>query len=137
MAMRFAAVLLLIAALLTGCGSSGATDPGPAPTEPVQPTPPNQPTLPARPPYVTGVITQLEADRVLVEENPDTQVGQKCWFAVTAKTVVAMEKQGKQTAADRRALSVKQVVRAWESGPILESYPCQTGGEALLIIESK
>lgn len=126
--MRFLGLLLLMTALLAGCAGSppggSAEKPGASQTVPAPPT---------RPPYLTGVITRVESGRILVEARPDKQEGNKCWFALTTATLLAAEGDGKPEQVDRSALQVGQRVKAWEKGAILESYPCQTGGEAILI----
>lgn len=129
--MRFLAMFLMIAALMTGC-TTGSNSP-PSSTPPSSGS--KAVTMPSRAPYVTGVITKIQDGRVLVEANPDKQEGNKCWFALTSTTVVATEKDGKAEAIEQGALKQGQLVKAWESGPILESYPCQTGGEAILVTQ--
>ncbi|MFZ5814791.1 MAG: DUF3221 domain-containing protein [Bacillota bacterium] len=117
--MRYLAILLLLAGLLAGCSGS---DPG---TQPVE--------LPKRDPYVVGVITQIEGGRILVESDPGRQEGNKCWFAVEKTTLVVLQEKDSLTKVSSAALKTGQTVKAWERGPILESYPCQTGGEAILV----
>lgn len=119
--MRTLAILLLMAALaLTGCARPGSS--------PV--------TLPDRAPLVDGVITEMKEGRVLVEADPAKMEGSKCWFALEAKSLVAIEKEGQVERADADALIIGQRVKAWESGPVLESYPCQTGAQAILILQA-
>lgn len=121
--MRYLLTLVLMVALLTGCARPGSDPPSS-----------DAPSLPSRNPLVTGTITKVEGGRILVEADPTKDEGNKCWFAVQESTLVAAEKDGKIEKADAAALKEGQAVKAWESGPILESYPCQTGGEAILIL---
>lgn len=86
-------------------------------------------SLPDSEPYIRGAITRIEGQRVLVEEVPGEQRGNKCWFAVSDQTRLAR-------GSDRirfTDLATGQQVRAWNRGPILESYPCQTGAEAIAV----
>jgi hypothetical protein len=61
---------------------------------------------------------------VLVEEQPDAEMGGKISFTVTAATVLG----GIEGFDD---LAVGDVVEAWTTGPCAESYPEQCGAEAL------
>lgn len=119
--MRILAMLLLITALLAGCGGAGSGSGG------------QSATLPSREPFVVGEITKIEGGRVLVEADPTKQEGTKCWFALVDGTVVAREQDGKAIKAEPGALKTGLRVKAWEDGAVLESYPCQTGAKAILI----
>lgn len=86
-------------------------------------------SLPDSEPYIRGTITRVEGQRVLVEERPGAQGGNKCWFAVTDRTRMARGSERLRFSE----LAPGQQVRAWNRGPILESYPCQTGAEAIAV----
>lgn len=90
--------------------------------------------LPATEPEVTGVVTRYEGGRILVEAIPGKQEGNKCWFAISSQTRIFQQQGGGQVRAAAGALAVGQQVQAWSTGPVLESYPCQTGGAAVLIL---
>lgn len=85
--------------------------------------------LPDVQPYLRGAITRIDGQRLLVEEAPGQPTGNKCWFAVTDETLLVRGSE-RATPAD---LTVGAKVRAWARGPVLESFPCQTGAEAIAL----
>lgn len=87
-------------------------------------------SLPDSEPYIRGAITKIDGRRVLVEEAPGEQRGNKCWFALTDQTRLLRSNSDRLSVAD---LTAGQQVRAWSRGPIKESYPCQTGAEAIAV----
>jgi len=107
-------VVLLLATLVAGC-TGAAADP------------------PAGQPFISGSITQIDKNRILVEEIPGKQEGNKCWLAVGESSRVLRAAGTGYTAAAFGDLKVGQKVNAWVSGPVLESYPCQGGADAVLI----
>lgn len=111
------AAILLAAAFAGGCGGQSSTAP------------------PAGKPYMEGAITQIAKDRVLVEEVPDQQQGNKCWMTVSDRTRVLIKVGEEVKLAGPAQLAVGQRVQVWVSGAILESYPCQAGADAILILQ--
>lgn len=92
-----------------------------------------KPALPKAEPTSKGTITAYEGGRILVEEFPAAQTGNKCWFAITSKTSVLRQENGKISLAGTGDLAVGRQVSAWATGPIRESYPCQADGDVVLI----
>ncbi len=92
------------------------------------------PRPPDGPPPIRGVITAIERDRVLIEENPRERSGSdKAWLRVTAETILRFRAtSAPATFADLR---IGRTVRAWTTGPVAESYPVQ-GTAAMIEIES-
>lgn len=111
------AAVLLVAALAGGCGGESSTAP------------------PSGKPYMEGAITKIDKDRILVEEMPDKQEGNKCWMTVSDRTRVLQQVGGEVKSAGPGQLAARQIVQVWVSGPVLESYPCQGGADAILILE--
>lgn len=92
------------------------------------------PALPAGPPLVAGSITRVDGDRVLIEERPGVQEGDKCVVRIDGTTQFFEQRGGSVQESTRQALSVGRRARAWASGPVLESYPCQAGAKAILLL---
>lgn len=114
--MRFSwlmAVVLLLATLFAGCGGGQTLRP------------------PEGKPFISGTITQIVKDRILIEEVPDKQEGNKCWLALSEKTKLLRAVGGGYQAGMN--VIVGQKVDAWVSGPVLESYPCQGGADTVVI----
>lgn len=89
--------------------------------------------LPTTAPYLVGTITKITDSKVLVEEVPGEQRGNKCVFAIGNETVL-MRQQGDQLRPVAfKDLAVQQRASVWVNGPVMESYPCQGGAAALLI----
>ncbi len=79
---------------------------------------------PGGPPYICGVITAVERDRVVIEENPREQSGSnKASLRVTNETVLRFRASGQP--ASFADLRVGRRAQAWTTGPIAESYPVQ------------
>jgi hypothetical protein len=90
--------------------------------------------MPIEKPLVSGTITEKGGNGYLIEEKPDQESGDaKCWFAVTEKTAVYRQNGKLVDSAKAADLAVGQKVSAWASGPIRESYPCQTTAGTILI----
>jgi|GEM_PF-4367250 len=92
-----------------------------------------RPGIPDEAPMMTGTITKVDGQRVLVEELPGEQRGNKCWFRLDQKTQVFDAQTAKTQKASNADLTAGKVVKAWASGPVLESYPCQTGAGTMVI----
>lgn len=92
-----------------------------------------KPSVPDARPTSTGIITAYEGGRILVEEFPAEQRGDKCWFAITNQTKIWRQENGSLSAATAQELSVGMRVRAWASGPVAESYPCQATGGVIVV----
>jgi hypothetical protein len=142
------AVLALAGVLLAACGTPdtgssnpGTTNPGgtnPGGTNPGGTNPgtsdPGAPDPGNTAPFLTGVITRIDGDRYLVEEFPDQQQGNKCWFAVSAETRILVQVDGESQPGTRADLQVGKRVAAIVTGPVLESYPCQGGADVLTVL---
>jgi len=88
--------------------------------------------LPEGQPYVTGTITEIKGGRILVEQNPGEQRGNKCWAAYSDKTVYLKQENGQVTRLQGATLAPGQQVSVWSGAPVLESYPCQGGADVIL-----
>lgn len=89
-----------------------------------------RPHVPTTEPFLTGEITRLDdGRRVLVSESPTAANASQCWFTLTEKSLV-FRGDSRASAAD---LSGGQAVKVWQTGPILESFPCQTTATAIQI----
>ena len=80
-------------------------------------------TGPVGEPSITGVVTNISGDRILVEENPQQSAGSaKASVRITEKTEIRSSSGGTATRGDLR---VGDQVRVWFTGPVMESYPVQ------------
>ena len=109
---RTFAVVLLAAAILAGCSRGAA--------------------VPKYQPYIAGTITQIQSPRILVEEFPGEERGNKCWAATNAKTVYLLQEKNQVKQLENPNLQVGQPVSVWSEAPVLESYPCQGGADVIL-----
>ena len=84
------------------------------------------------PPYIEGVVTSLEPDRLRIEEVPtDTAGSAKAVAQLTPETRIWRANGARVPAT---ALRVGQWVRAWFTGPVMESYPVQGTAAELIIV---
>lgn len=100
------------------------------------------------PAYITGKITQVvlpqtstQAVRILVEENMDVNEpleddGKKAWFTVTPDTdIYRMGNNGVTKKDDLSIFKKGQIVRVWDTGIIMTSYPVQTGARKIILLK--
>lgn len=98
---------------------------------------------------VTGTLTRIDtlqtgtnSIRILVEENtgvnePSEDEGKKVWFTISSKTdIYRMGRRG-PASADAHSFKTGQVVKAWDTGTMMTSYPSQTGARRVLILSNK
>lgn len=91
--------------------------------------------MPTEKPLVSGTVTKQGAAGFLVEENPAQQSGDtKCWAQVTGKTAVYRQAGKLVEKAAPGDIAVGQTVSIWPSGPVRESYPCQSTAGTVLIL---
>jgi hypothetical protein len=124
----FAALAVLAAVVVGGCGGSTA-QPAQSATAP--------PSIPAG---ISGTIHQLTRDAdsgqtviLVVDDGAIQGAVDRAWIKVTSDTVVWMLKGGTGTAAD---LGPGQFVSVWFDGPVAESYPVQaTAADIRILLE--
>jgi hypothetical protein len=76
-------------------------------------------------------LTVIEPDRVRIEENPaDLGGSAKAVLRVTESTRILHRSGAAVSLSDFR---VGKRVRAWVTGPIMESYPVQATASAVVI----
>jgi hypothetical protein len=109
--------LLLLGAILAGCGGASAS-------------------LPSGEPYLTGQILEVKESRFLAAEEPGKTGTNMCWFDVNEKSRILMMKDGRVVPASFADLQVDSKVKVWVSGPIRESYPCQAGADTVLLFDN-
>lgn len=84
-------------------------------------------------PSITGVITNLEGGRILVEENPqETSGSEKAAVRTTGQTQIISASGRKVSNADLRT---GDRVRVWFLGPVMESYPVQATAARIEILD--
>ncbi len=82
---------------------------------------------------VTSVTPNGAFGSLLVEELPGQQTGAKAWLTVTGKTRIFTANGRASKAVGFAALHAGQRVDVWTTGPILQSYPEQTGAGTIVI----
>ncbi len=123
-----AALVVLAAVVVGGCGGSTA-QPAPSATAP--------PSVPAG---ITGTIHKLTRDTdtgqtviLVVDDGAIPGAVDRAVVKVTSDTVIWMLKGGTGTAAD---LGPGQFVSVWFDGPVAESYPVQaTAADIRILLE--
>jgi hypothetical protein len=121
--------IIMLSVLLVACGTPGTGGPSASPGESPAAV------LPDRAAEITGQITQLDGNRVLVEAQPGVDGGRKIWFTVEAATRLAERRGDDLQDTAPGDLAVGQRVEAWASGPMAESYPEQGTAEAILVLD--
>jgi hypothetical protein len=124
----FAALLVLGAAIVGGCGGPTA-QPASSATAP-----------PSTPADITGTIHEVTKSTdsglpvlLVVDDGAVPGKVDRAMVAVTDGTVVWMLKGGRGTAVD---LGAGQMVSVWFTGPVRESYPVQaTAGQIEIKLE--
>ncbi|MFN2400217.1 MAG: DUF3221 domain-containing protein [Gemmatimonadaceae bacterium] len=115
--------ILLAATVLAACSSGKAVD------------------VPTSTPAVSGTVTRITAGgtsrlgTILIEEVPSDSSG-------SAKFSVTIVKETGLFTEDREiprpvvfdSLKVGQKVKAWFTGPVMESYPAQARAQAIVIV---
>lgn len=96
--------------------------------------------VPGTDPAVRGIITRVNVSgekigTVLIEEVPSDSSG-SAKFSVTIKqgTRIFTRLGESVRKTDFAALRTGQVVEAWFSGPVMESYPARATAEAIVVI---
>lgn len=93
-------------------------------------------------PTIQGTITKVTPQvppgdiqgRVLVEEQPDqANAGQKIVFTVTANTELLRRSGGGDQRIVLTELHVGDIVQAWATGPLAESFPAQATASSILV----
>jgi hypothetical protein len=91
-------------------------------------------------PFITGIITDLEIDnrRILVEENPDVNGpldngGNKIRLSINDDTSIYRNNNFELVKCDFSCLQVNNVVSAWVTGAVAESYPLQGAASRIVI----
>jgi len=85
---------------------------------------------------LTGSITSISDDGVLVEENPgESGASEKGNFVVSDETEVLIREDGEIVSADESDLEVGQLVEVAYSGPVQESYPFTASADQIVILE--
>jgi hypothetical protein len=89
-------------------------------------------------PTIVGEITTLDSSgvqlRILVEERPEVQQGEKIWFSIGGTDV--FDARGPTVIrASRQSLRVGLEVEGLADGPILESYPAQAHAQTIVILD--
>lgn len=126
MGLRFSAIMLGVALLITCSAVAGCSGSS------------KKPSLPSEQPLLTGMITQKTGDRILIEADPTQPSGApKCWLQVSSETLIYRDANGTPEKASAREIAAGQQVRAWSSGPVRESYPCQGTAGTILILKAK
>jgi hypothetical protein len=99
--------------------------------------------VPAGTPDIVGTITSVQAPaspdgrtRVRIEANPADESGSpKMVLAVERETrILDARSGGEMRPAGIEALRVGERVRAWVTGPVMESYPSQ-GTAGTIVVE--
>ncbi|WP_029214673.1 DUF3221 domain-containing protein [Kallotenue papyrolyticum] len=122
-------LLVVILALLAACTTPAGHAPSPGAT------PEAQALLPNRDAEISGQITQIDGERVLVEEQPGAQSGNKIWFTLNDATRILGRAGADLHDLTRSDLAVGQPVAAWAAGPLAESYPAQGSAAVILVLE--
>jgi len=88
--------------------------------------------IPAEAPYIEGRITALENNQILVEANPaETSGSAKASLRLTDSSRILRHSGAVARPSDLR---VRQRLRVWVVGPVMESYPAQAVA-AVIVIE--
>jgi hypothetical protein len=98
------------------------------------------------PGFLTGVITDIEDGRILVEEDPDAgcrrdraPVGpcsEKMWFAIEKSTRVLREGGGDRSAKPTDLKGGQRVIGDYSGYAVMGSYPSQTSARTITILGS-
>jgi hypothetical protein len=101
------------------------------------PTPPaTLDALPTRPPEIEGEITKIE-DRVLIEQQPGSDIGNKIGFSLSDDPRVYRRTGDELQQLSVEDLQVGQQVQAWATGGMVAtSFPGQAGAEVIVITEA-
>lgn len=95
-------------------------------------TPPREEQIPTDPPYIEGTVTRVTATAVLVETSPSQPSGSpKVQLRITDDTAIFWRSGDPARALD---LQLGTRVRAWVTGPVMESYPEQASARAIVIV---
>ncbi len=128
----FSAVIAILAGpILAGCGApSGQASSGNAAHDNVAGT--KAQAIPSTAPYITGIVTMVTAEMLLVEENPAQDHGDaKVNLRLNGSTRILRRSGAGARPSDLR---MGQSLSAWVAGPVMESYPVQAVA-AVIIIE--
>jgi hypothetical protein len=77
-------------------------------------------------PYIRGTITRIDAETILVEEDPSQPAGSN-------KAMLTLTNDTTFSPVPRRSLRKGDVVSVWVTGPIRESYPVQATATRILV----
>lgn len=85
---------------------------------------------------IAGFVTELSGTAALIEENPIEESGSdKANVAITADTLIFVQRGQDRVPAAPEDLAVGQIVEATFAGPVAESYPLQATVGSITIIE--
>jgi len=100
-----------------------------SPTEPVD-----------REPYITGIITEIENNNILIEEDPTVNEplepgGTKIRLTVSDETKLFMQdSSGSLSKINFTDLELNHEVKGWAEGAITDSYPQQGLAEQIILL---
>ncbi len=98
----------------------------------------NNQTLKQEDPYVQGKIYDIQENRILVAEGYNEKAehikvqGNAVWLTITQDTEII---GGKINSFNE--LEEKTNIKAWITGPVLESYPAQATASKIIILEKE
>ncbi len=123
-------------ALLTGAVCFGAVACSPSASESAPGSPESKVRLPATVPSIVGRITAVYRDgerigSIRVEAQPDQAAGSHKAVVRIGQDAVILLPESKS--GDFNSLRTGQWVRAWFTGPVMESYPVQAKGSTVVI----
>jgi len=89
-------------------------------------------------PFITGTVTDIDNQRVLVEENPDVNGplengGNKIWLSMSDDTFIYRSNNFELVKCDFSCLEINNIVSAWVTGAVAESYPLQGTASRIVI----
>src|SRR6056297_844827 len=89
-------------------------------------------------PFITGTVTDIDNQRVLVEENPDVNGplengGNKIWLSMSDDTSIYRSNNFELVKCDFSCLEINNIVSAWVTGAVAESYPLQGTASRIVI----
>ncbi len=121
MLVRCALGVVLLVTMLAACGNAGTM-----PREDAAAPPPSEP------PTIVGEITQT-GERVLVEQQPGTTIGDKIFFRLSDATRVLQRVDDDLQPKTAHDLALGQRVEVWADGGVAESFPGQAGAAVIVI----